>query len=58
MPYGMVPTMSEVSFIDTLPADKQALHDIRFRFRINNIWNTITTTHPELEHNTEQGHIS
>jgi hypothetical protein len=50
--------MSEVSFIDTLPADKQALHDIRFRFRIDNIWNTITTIHPELEPNAKSKDIS
>jgi hypothetical protein len=25
------------------------LHDIRFRFRVDNIWTTITTNHPELK---------
>jgi hypothetical protein len=54
MPYGVVPplsSVSSVSFIDNLHADKHALHDIRFRFRVDNIWTIITTTHPELEQN-------
>src|SRR5690349_3759131 len=33
-----VSSMSSVSFIDNLPADKQALHDIRFRFKVDNVW--------------------
>jgi len=40
-----------VSFIDTLSADKHALHDICFRFRIDNIWTGISTNHPELKPN-------
>jgi hypothetical protein len=51
-------SVSSVSFIDTLPADKQALHDIRFRFKVDNIWNTITTIHPELEPNAKSKDIS
>ena len=47
-----------MSFIDNLPADKHALHDIRFRFKVDNIWNTITTTHPELEPNAKSKDIS
>ena len=44
-------SMSSVSFIDSLPADKHALHDIRFRFKVDNIWSVITTNHPELKPN-------
>ena len=44
-------SLSSLSFIDSLPADKHALHDIRFRFKVDNIWTTITTNHPELEQN-------
>jgi hypothetical protein len=51
-------SVSSVSFIDTLPADKQALHDIRFRFKVDNVWNTITTIHPELEPNAKSKDIS
>ena len=51
-------SVSSVSFIDTLPADKQALHDIRFRFKVDNVWNTITTIHPELESNAKSKDIS
>jgi hypothetical protein len=40
-----------VSFIDSLPADSHALHDIRFRFKVDKIWTTIATNHPELEPN-------
>jgi hypothetical protein len=47
-----------VSFIDNLPPGKQALHDMRFRFRVDNIWNTITTIHPELEPNAKSKDIS
>jgi|SRR6188472_273296 len=47
-----------MSFIDSLPADKQALHDIRFRFKVDNVWNTITTIHPELEPNAKSKDIS
>ena len=44
-------SVSSVSFIDSLPVDKHALHDIRLRFKVDNIWTTITTNHPELEQN-------
>jgi hypothetical protein len=40
-----------VSFIDSLPPDKHALHDIRFKFKADNIWTTIATNHPELDQN-------
>jgi hypothetical protein len=50
-------SVSSVSFIDSLPTSKQALHDIRFRFRINNIWTVISTTHPELEPNAKSKDI-
>jgi hypothetical protein len=39
-----------VSFIDSPPSYKHALHDIRFRFRVDNIWTT-ATNHPELRPN-------
>ena len=58
MPYGVVPPQSSVSFIDTLPADKHALHDIRFRFRVDNIWTVISTNHPELRPNEVSKDIS
>ena len=47
----LVSSVSSVSFIDSLPADKHALHDIRFRFKVDNIWSVITTNHPELKPN-------
>jgi hypothetical protein len=40
-----------VSFIDILPSGKHALHDIRFRFKVQNIWIVISTNHPELRPN-------
>ena len=58
MPYGVVPPQSSVSFIDTLPADKHALHDIRFRFRVDNIWTVISTNNPELRPNEVSKDIS
>ena len=51
MPYRVVSSLSSVSsvsFIQSLPADKHALHHIRFRFKVNNIWTIIATNHPEL----------
>ena len=51
-------SVSSVSFIDILPADKHALHDIRFRFRVDNIWNTVASNHPELERNAKSKDIS
>ena len=30
-----VSSLSSLSFIDSLPADKHALHDIRFRFKVD-----------------------
>jgi hypothetical protein len=47
-----------VSFIDSLPTDKHALHDIRFRSKIDNIWTVISTNHPELEPNEVSKDIS
>jgi hypothetical protein len=46
-----VSSLSSVSFIDNLPADKHALHDIRLRFEVDNIWTIIATTHSELKPN-------
>ena len=43
--------LSSLSFIQSLPADKHASHDIRLELELNNIWTTIATTHPELEPN-------
>ncbi|HEY7083039.1 MAG TPA: hypothetical protein VH500_25380 [Nitrososphaeraceae archaeon] len=51
-------SVSSVSFIDNLPTYKHALHDIRFRFKVDDIWNTITTNHPELEPNAKSKDIS
>jgi hypothetical protein len=51
-------SVSSVSFIDTLPADKHALHDIRFRFKVDNIWTAISTNHPELNPNEVSKDIS
>jgi hypothetical protein len=48
---SLVSSVSSVSFIDNLPADKHALHDIRLRFEADNIWTTIATNHPELKLN-------
>jgi len=44
-------SLSSVSFIDSLPSDKHALHDIRYRFKVDSIWTVITTSHPELKPN-------
>ena len=46
-----VSSVSSVSFIDSLPSDKHALHDIRYRFKVDSIWTVITTSHPELKPN-------
>jgi hypothetical protein len=51
-------SVSSVSFIDNLPTDIHALHDIRFRFRVDNIWTTIANSHPELEPNAKSKDIS
>lgn len=50
--------MSSLSFIDNLPPDKHALHDIGFRFSVDNIWTTIATNHPELKRNDVSKDIS
>jgi hypothetical protein len=54
----VVSLMSSVSFIQSLPADKHALHDIRFRFRVDNIWTVISTNRPELRPNEVSKDIS
>jgi hypothetical protein len=41
--------LSSVSFIDSIPADKHSLHDIRFRFKVDNILTVIATNRPDLE---------
>jgi hypothetical protein len=46
------------NFIDSLSADKHALHDIRFRFKVDNIWNVLTTNHPEIKSNVVSKDIS
>jgi hypothetical protein len=51
-------SVSSVSFIDNLPADKHALHDIRFRFKVDNIWTVISINHPELKPNEVSKDIS
>ena len=51
-------SVSSVSFIDTLPSDKHALHDIRYRFKVDNIWTIISTNHPELKPNEVSKDIS
>jgi hypothetical protein len=43
--------VSSVSFIDTLPVDKHALHSIRYRFKVDIIWTVISTNYPELRQN-------
>ena len=50
-------SMSSASFIQSLPTDKHALHDIRFRFKVDSIWTTIATNHPELEPNAKSKDI-
>jgi hypothetical protein len=54
----VVSSMSSVSFIYTLSANKHALHDIRFRFIIDNIWIVISTNHPDLRPNEVSKDIS
>ncbi len=44
----VVPQLSSVSFIDTLPSERHSVHDIRLRFNTVGIWSTIRHTHPEL----------
>jgi len=41
--------VSSVSFIDSLPADKHVLHDMRFRFKVDNLWAGIADIHPDLK---------
>ncbi|MGA9840927.1 MAG: hypothetical protein WBQ25_01285 [Nitrososphaeraceae archaeon] len=53
-----VSSVSSVSFIDSLPADKHALHDIRYQFKVDNIWTVISTNHPELRPNEVSKDIS
>ena len=36
-------SMSPVSFMDNVSIDKHALHDIRYKFKVDNIWATLTT---------------
>ena len=44
-------SLSTLSFIYRLPEDKHALHDIRFRFKVDNTSTVISTNHPELTPN-------
>ena len=48
LPYGVVSQLSPVSFIDNLPSEKHSVHDIRLRFKTEEIWSAIPRTHPEL----------
>ena len=45
---GWFPSLSSVSFIDTLPTERHSVHDIRLRSKTVGIWSTIHRTHPEL----------
>ena len=51
-------SVSSVSFIDNLPADKHAIHDIRYRFKVIDIWSLISANHPELKPNERSKDIS
>jgi hypothetical protein len=51
-------SVSSVSFIDTLPANKHALHDIRYRFKVDGVWTIVATNHPELKPNEVSKDIS
>jgi hypothetical protein len=53
-----VSSVSSVSFIDNLPADKHAIHDIRYRFKVNDIWSIIVSNYPELKPNDRSKDIS
>jgi hypothetical protein len=53
-----VSSVSSVSFIDNLPADKHAIHDIRYRFKVIGIWSIIAANHPELKPNERSKDIS
>jgi hypothetical protein len=53
-----VSSLSSVSFIDNLPTDKHAIHDIRYRFKVNDIWSIIAANHPELKPNDRSKDIS
>jgi hypothetical protein len=46
-------SMSSLSsnFIDNLPADQNAVHDIRFRFKVEGIWSIISAHSPEFPSN-------
>jgi hypothetical protein len=44
-------SVSSLSFIDSLPADKHALHDLRLRLEVDNIWTIIATNNSELKPN-------
>jgi hypothetical protein len=46
--HTVVPSLSSVSFIDNLPSQRHSVHDIRLRFKAEEIWSTIRHTHPEL----------
>jgi hypothetical protein len=44
-------SLSLSNFIDTLPPDRYAVHDIRFKFRLEDIWSNLIRRHPELTPN-------
>ena len=41
-------SVSSHNFIENLPPDKYAVHDIRLKFRLENIWLNLSRRHPEL----------
>ena len=44
----LVSSLSSVSFIDNLPSQRHSVHDIRLRFKTEDIWSTIRRTHTEM----------
>src|SRR4051812_44917337 len=44
-------SLSSYNFIENLPPDKYAVHDIRLKFRLENIWLNLSRRHPELTPN-------
>jgi hypothetical protein len=54
--HAVVTSMSSMSslssnFIDNLPADQNAVHDIRFRFKVEGIWSILSAQYPEFPKN-------
>jgi hypothetical protein len=51
-------SMSSVSFIDNLPFNKHALHNIRLKFVVEGIWSTISANHLLLRTNDKSKDIA